>query len=216
MAPRRAGGTRYRAAMHRLLLVALLACVAALAAACGASSGDGTEGSSSAAAETTAAATTAAAAADAEATTAPTTAAGACSDEALTLVVQQEIETLNAMTTDLSRDLFLTKEQQEAGIQRVQAELDQLKQQEDALDVCVADASEAQQALLEPAQDAIVAIRALAQETLGLVRGRTIMEAQKALRTARPKMEKLSDTLTRALAALSTQWEAWKLDHPNG
>ena len=35
----------------------------------------------------------------------------------------------------------------------------------------------------------------------------------KALRKARPEIEDLTKTLTRALAALSTQWEVWKHDH---
>ena len=49
--------------------------------------------------------------------------------------------------------------------------------------------------------------------SLAIVKGRTITQAQKALRKERPKIEQLTKRLTESLAALSTQWEVWKHDH---
>ena len=146
------------------------------------------------------------------ATTAAETVASSCSDEALTMVVQQEIGTLNALTTDISRDWFLSRAQQKAGVARAKTGLGQLETQEKALATCT-DATAEQQALIDPALAAITDVRAFAQATLDLVQGRSITEAQKALRKARPEIEQLTKRLTESLAALSTQWEVWKLDH---
>ena len=145
-------------------------------------------------------------------TTAASTAASGCSDEALTMIVQQQIGTLNALTTDISRDWFLTREQQKAGVARAKADLGQLETQQKALEACT-DATTAQQALIDPALTAITQAQTFTQATFDLIKGRTITEAQKALRRARPKIERLTKQLVESLAALSTQWEVWKHDH---
>ena len=175
----------------RLAVVAALLLAALAAAACG--------GTSSSAGGTTAAASTAA--------------KGGCSDAELTMVVQQQITVLNALTTDISRDWFLTKEKQQAGIAAATAELGQLDTVAHALDACRAKASKQQAALIEPALAADAAIRDFADATIAIAKGKSMSAAQKALRKARPEMEKLTATLTRALAALSTQWQVWQLDH---
>ena len=145
-------------------------------------------------------------------TTAASTAASGCSDEALTMIVQQQIGTLNALTTDISRDWFLTRAKQAEGVARAKTDLDQLKTQQKALEACTG-ATAKQQALIDPALAAITDVRAFAQATLAIVKGRTITQAQKALRKERPKIEQLTKRLTESLAALSTQWEVWKHDH---
>lgn len=175
----------------RAAVVALLLLAAVTAAACGGSSPAGTSATSTGAA---------------------TTRVG-CSDGELTMVVQQQITVLNALTTDISRDWFLTKEKQQAGIAAATAELGQLDTVAHALDACRAEASEQQAKLIEPALAADAAIRDFADATIAIAKGKSLSAAQKALRKARPEMEKLTATLTRALAALSTQWQVWQLDH---
>lgn len=145
-------------------------------------------------------------------TTAASTAASGCSDEALTMIVQQQIGTLNALTTDISRDWFLTRAKQAEGVARAKADLGQLETQQKALEACTG-ATAKQQALIDPALAAITDVRAFAKATLAIVKGRTITQAQKALRKERPKIEQLTKRLTESLAALSTQWEVWKHDH---
>ena len=149
------------------------------------------------------------------ATTAAATASTTCSDTALATVVQQQIATLNAITSGISRDWFISRAKQKAGIAQATAELDQLKLQEQALKSCV-EATAKQRALIGPALAAIADVRAFTRATIALVKGRTLTEAQKALRTQRPKVEQLTKRLTESLAALSTQWEVWKHDHPGG
>ena len=195
--------------MHRFAALALLALLAVSAlAACGGSSGGASSAASSAEPATTA---EAAATADA-ATTASTTRTG-CSDGEVEMVVQQQIGVLNALTTDISRDWFLSKEQRDAGIAKATSDLEQLKTIEQALEACVEQASADQKALLDPAVAAVAAIRAFAGATIDIARSGSLMDAQKALRKARPEIEKLTKTLTETLAALSTQWEVWKHDH---
>ena len=145
---------------------------------------------------------------------APTTARTGCTDGELEMVVQQEIAILNALTTDISRDWFLSADKRKAGIATAQAELGQLETVREALKACAPNASPDQVALIESGLAAIDAVGAFAQKTIAVARTGSITQAQKALRKARPEIEDLTSTLTRALAALSTQWEVWKHDHP--
>lgn len=172
----------------RALPIALLLLVALALAACGGSS-DGTSSSASSTAERV-----------------------GCSDGEVEMVVQQEIAVLNALTTDISRDWFLTDAQRKAGIKAATAELGQLETVRQALRACAPEASEAQKALIEPGLAAIEAVSAFAEKTIAIAQSGSLTAAQKALRKAKPEMQDLTQTLTRALAALSTQWEVWKHD----
>lgn len=107
---------------------------------------------------------------------------------------------------------FLTRAKQAEGVARAKADLGQLETQQKALEACTG-ATAKQQALIDPALAAITDVRAFAKATLAIVKGRTITQAQKALRKERPKIEQLTKRLTESLAALSTQWEVWKHDH---
>ena len=133
-----------------------------------------------------------------------------CSDEALTMIVQQEIAALNTITTVVSRDWFIDAEVQAAGIERVGMVLVEFEAQSQALRACADEATADQTALIEPALAAIAAARSFTRLTLGIAEGRTIEQAQKELRRQRPKMERETARLTRALGALSTGWERWQ------
>ena len=135
-----------------------------------------------------------------------------CADDALTLVVQQEIAALNAVTTVISRDWFIDPDVQADGIERVGMVLVELEAQAQALQSCADEATAEQAALIEPALAAIAAARSFTRLTLDIAEGRTIEQGQKELRRRRPAMERETARLTGSLEALSRSWERWQAE----
>jgi hypothetical protein len=200
---------------HPRRLIAGLALALAFAgalAACGdAGPSAGTGTAASAAPDPTLAATVSDAVSTGGEPDAAMTTAG-CADDALTLVVQQEITALNALTTVISRDWFIDPQVQADGIERVGMVLTEFEAQAEALRSCRAEATADQAALVEPALKAITAARAFTRLTLAIAEGRTIDAAQKELRRRRPAMERATARLTAALTALSASWERWQAE----
>ncbi len=179
-----------------LRLLAITAVLAScLLAACG-----GSSSSSSSTAATSGTSTAAAATTEPKAT---------CSDSDITVVVQQAVETLNALQSDLSPVWFVSQAKQDAGVKAVTSEIKQMHLQTETLKVCKTLSSD-QAKIVVSTYRALAVGTEFAETALGLVKSKSLKVDIDTLKKAKPQMNDLTLRANQAFAELSTGWEAWK------